>query len=616
MLIALSIGMVSWVVHVQSVKVQPNMTVTDPYPTMREATDMTGQTVQLVLETDKHVYVLGENVTVILKNVGSERVEIGGYPAWQIFTYPEEEPVCPAIYAFLAWSLDPGENDTFTWNQFNEYDQCFAELGIYVIRDTQGWGLSACFEIIEGEPINTEAIGMAPKVYGDVIVFFTDEKSAQEDLNSDGDVGDLVIRYYNVSARVLTNTKVSGHYPAIYGNIITFTGPTVRYYNITDGNAVDTYTLADVDIPSIYGNIIAFPTYESVASGDLNGDGDMDDSVIRYFDLTTNNLANTGVVGWGASIYGDIIAFSTFESQAAQDLNGDGDAQDSVIRYYNISSNTVVNTGAGGWWPTIYKDIIAFESHYVTYTAITYYNISDGTLVDTKIDGRMVSVHGNIIAFTTPEADYEVGDLNGDGDSEDWVVRYYDVSTKTLVNTGAEGVDPSVYEDIIAFETCEENVGKDLNNDGDTADNVIRYILLAMPKITGTFEVCPHVLNLRGREKWITCYIELPEYYNVSDIDVSTTLLNDTIPAEMRPVGIGDYNNDGIPDLMVKFDRADVISYILANINMTKLYEERFVTVTLTITGYLDDGTPFQGSDTTKIILRMPRGVGRHIFPN
>jgi len=35
-------------------------------------------TPQLILETDKSVYSLGENITILLKNVGDERVKIGG----------------------------------------------------------------------------------------------------------------------------------------------------------------------------------------------------------------------------------------------------------------------------------------------------------------------------------------------------------------------------------------------------------------------------------------------------------------------------------------------------------------------------------------------------------
>lgn len=131
-------------------------------------------------------------------------------------------------------------------------------------------------------------------------------------------------------------------------------------------------------------------------------------------------------------------------------------------------------------------------------------------------------------------------------------------------------------------------------------------LMWSPPVITATIDIHPRVLNLRSRGKWITGCIGLSESYDVADINVSTILLNDTIPVEMHPIRIADKDGDGIPDLMVKFDRAEVISYILANVNMRELIKRRFMTVTLTVTGYLDDGTPFEGSDTIGIILPMP----------
>lgn len=38
------------------------------------------------------------------------------------------------------------------------------------------------------------------------------------------------------------------------------------------------------------------------------------------------------------------------------------------------------------------------------------------------------------------------------------------------------------------------------------------------------------------------------------------------------PTEIGDYDHDGAPDLIVKFDRAEVISYILANTEATNKF--------------------------------------------
>lgn len=126
----------------------------------------------------------------------------------------------------------------------------------------------------------------------------------------------------------------------------------------------------------------------------------------------------------------------------------------------------------------------------------------------------------------------------------------------------------------------------------------------------------PRVLNLWSRGKWTTAYIKLPKGFNVRDINVSSILLNDTIRANTKARGFRDYGCGCIPDLIVRFDRAKVTEYILDNVNMTKLYENRFMTITLTVTGKLNDGTPFQGSDTIKIIFwRPPRFMKWFILP-
>jgi hypothetical protein len=134
-----------------------------------------------------------------------------------------------------------------------------------------------------------------------------------------------------------------------------------------------------------------------------------------------------------------------------------------------------------------------------------------------------------------------------------------------------------------------------------------------LPIIEATLNISPNTLNLENKGKWITAYIELPEGYSVADINRTTILLNGTISVDpfwiSKPIKsvIGDYDNDSIPDLMVKFNRQQVINYIMANVDLERLYEVRFMTITLTVTGKLNNGTPFQGSDTIRIILPMPR---------
>jgi len=126
------------------------------------------------------------------------------------------------------------------------------------------------------------------------------------------------------------------------------------------------------------------------------------------------------------------------------------------------------------------------------------------------------------------------------------------------------------------------------------------------PAITAIVDIDPDTLNLRSKGEWITAYIELQENYNVSDIDRTTTLLNGTITVDPfwvdKPLEsvIGDYDNDGVLDLMVKFNRTAVSELILSK-------GIKYGNVTLTITGQLYDGTLFEGSDI--IVVRMPGDV-------
>jgi len=124
--------------------------------------------------------------------------------------------------------------------------------------------------------------------------------------------------------------------------------------------------------------------------------------------------------------------------------------------------------------------------------------------------------------------------------------------------------------------------------------------------VCASIDIKPDTLNLGSKGRWITSYIELLEGLDLNNINVSSILLNDTIPvASSTPATIDDYDNDGIPDLMVKFDRAKVIQYILAHVNRAELIEGRSITITLTITGKFEDGTTFKGNDTIRMVKNV-----------
>jgi len=114
------------------------------------------------------------------------------------------------------------------------------------------------------------------------------------------------------------------------------------------------------------------------------------------------------------------------------------------------------------------------------------------------------------------------------------------------------------------------------------------------PKLKAIIEINPDTLNLKSKGKWITVFIELPSGYDIQDIDVGSILLLGTIPTEEHPTNEGDNDNDGVPDLMVKFNRQLVIEEII--------YQGPQEYVELEISGVLNDGkTTFKGSDTIKV---------------
>ncbi len=101
----------------------------------------------------------------------------------------------------------------------------------------------------------------------------------------------------------------------------------------------------------------------------------------------------------------------------------------------------------------------------------------------------------------------------------------------------------------------------------------------------------PNTLNCRSHGRFVTCYIELPEGYDPADIDVSTVVLNDELAALFHPTGVGDEDNDGVPDRMVKFDRAHVIEFLPPGEH-----------VEAAVSGELNDETPFAGADSVRVI--------------
>lgn len=115
-----------------------------------------------------------------------------------------------------------------------------------------------------------------------------------------------------------------------------------------------------------------------------------------------------------------------------------------------------------------------------------------------------------------------------------------------------------------------------------------------IPITPATIDFDPDTLNLKSKGRWVTAYIELPmgHGYGVDEINPRSVMLNTQVQAEVKPTGIGDYDNDGIPDLMVKFNRSEVQSIL-------PIGEK----IKITIAGNLIDGRLFEGVDFIRVIF-------------
>jgi hypothetical protein len=115
--------------------------------------------------------------------------------------------------------------------------------------------------------------------------------------------------------------------------------------------------------------------------------------------------------------------------------------------------------------------------------------------------------------------------------------------------------------------------------------------------IDAEIDIDPNTLNLDSQGKVITCYIELPNN-DVSLVDLATVRLSGGPLAELSPSDVGDVDEDGQQDIMVKFDRQDVIDFILQG----EVEDQQ--EIELTVEGNIVEGTRFVGSDVIRVLKK------------
>jgi len=220
------------------------------------------------------------------------------------------------------------------------------------------------------------------------------------------------------------------------------------------------------------------------------------------------------------------------------------------------------------------------------------FGLSPIDIIVTDPDGLTISKQLNQI----PEAIYTETDFNGDGDPDDVIlIPHRKIGNYVITVIPELGAAPT---DTYTLEVLVDGASI-LLADKVQISNIpaLPYVIRAtetgvIPIIPAVVDLDPDTLNLKSKGQWVTAYIELPvgHGYAVSQINVSSIRLNGTVPALAKPTEIGDHDKDGIPDLMVKFDRAAVQAILQVGDN-----------VEITVNGSLTDGRQFEGKDIIRV---------------
>jgi hypothetical protein len=170
------------------------------------------------------------------------------------------------------------------------------------------------------------------------------------------------------------------------------------------------------------------------------------------------------------------------------------------------------------------------------------------------------------------ETDYDFATVGYDSlGNELWVVRY---------NSPDNYID---WAEVIALDSSQNMYVAGRSYGTDRYSNIVTLkYSFQKQNLNGVVDIDPNTLNLKSKGKWITCYISLPNGYDVNEINIHTVMLENTVSAKW-----GDVQGE---IFMVKFDRSDVQDILSAG------------TYNLKITGELADGTPFEGySDEIRV---------------
>jgi hypothetical protein len=314
---------------------------------------------------------------------------------------------------------------------------------------------------LAGTRAGSSGLAAKPGMLEDLGAFYffeLDESVEGIDLNGDGDTLDDVLHYVEppdmspVNLRLVASTPWPPHSKDLWTIIVSefaqgadLDGDGLlnsQLHFLFDGSS-HSVSLAPLksQVFAIADRQVIVLRKESEAGLDLNADGDLIDWVVHVLDFDTGALSNTGLASsamFGTIAMSDraVAVLVDEEYQGAQDLNGDGDAQDVVLHTLDLASGIVRNSGLA-------------RAH------------------------GLLAVTDAAVLLRVSEAAQGAIDLNGDGDVADAVLHAFDAAAGAVRNSGLASSDEAVGATLVATRVAESDQGaSDLNGDGDALDDV------------------------------------------------------------------------------------------------------------------------------------------------
>lgn len=346
-----------------------------------------------------------------------------------------------------------------------------------------------------------------------------------KDLNGNGQSQDLVLHVYSPTTKQLTNLGVSGRFPTWIGNRLYFAqAEAVTRKDLNGDNDLNDFVLAAFDpttrqIQNLQqdasGGVeattgwIAVMTMEAAQQGkDLNGDGDVSDTVVQLWDIAKSAWTNTSLEGsTDIVLTPKLLAVAVDElKQGGKDRSGDGDNQDAVCEVRNLATGDTLNTGldcreglyADGGLVGMCVDETSTrrdlngdtDQHDVVAYAFTLG--AEKTVNCGRDASGGMTISGGKLAFGCAEADQGNKDLNRDNDTDDLVVTLYDPVRNAVTSTGYS-MDGDLFagDGVLAWKVLEsDQANRDFNRDMDTDDSILHVMDAATGVTSSTGWAC------------------------------------------------------------------------------------------------------------------------------